>query len=454
MSTQIGNTPGSKSDLMTRLSNWSLRYVPDSMVFVLLLTVVVFFMAWGLTPATPVKIIDFWVQGFWVLLTFAMQMCVLMITGYVVADSKQVKKFLRNLAQLPKTPRQAIIFYTAVVGIIWWLHWGVGMMAGIMLGRELVVAQKGKKLHYVGMVACAYTATVVCNGPSMAAPLLMATPGHFMEKVIGVISLNNTVFDIRLLLMNIFLLITVPLVMAALMPKNAVEASDEIVASFSEREEVEKDKSMLTPAERWDRSPVFTYIIGLAGLFWVLKFFYYKGIMNLDLNTLNFAFLVVGILLHKSPTAFIASVKRAAMTVFGVIIQFPFYAGIFGIINFSGLAKVLAGWFMAISTAETYPWVVFTYSAILNFFVPSGGSKFVIEAPYIMPAAQELGANINYVINAYTNGDLLTNLLQPFWALPILGAFRISFRDILPYGLIICLYGYLVISATYLLFMH
>jgi len=142
------------------------------------------------------------------------------------------------------------------------------------------------------------------------------------------------------------------------------------------------------------------------------------------------------------------------MTVFGVIIQFPFYAGIFGIINFSGLAKVLAGWFMAISTAETYPWVVFTYSAILNFFVPSGGSKFVIEAPYIMPAAQELGANINYVINAYTNGDLLTNLLQPFWALPILGAFRISFRDILPYGLIICLYGYLVISATYLLFMH
>jgi len=455
MSVPASTAPQGQKDFMTRLSEWCLRYVPDSMVFVLALSVVVFFMAWGLTPSGPLKIVDHWLQGFWALLTFAMQMCVLMITGYVVADSKPVKAILRKIAQMPQTPVQAIIMFTAIVSVLWWIHWGIGMMAGIMLGRQIAVFQKGKGLHYTALVACAYTATVACNGPSMAAPLLMATPGHFMEKAIGVIPLSYTVFDPRLLVMNLILICTVPIIMALLLPKkNVVEIDDQLAASFVDVEEPAEDRSKLTPAQRWDRSPWLMTIIGLAGLYWAIKFFVTKGITNLDLNTLNFTFLIIGMLLHRTPLAFLESVKRATGTVYGVIIQFPFYAGIFGMINYSGLAKVIAGWFIAISTAQTYPWIVFVYSAILNFFVPSGGSKYVIEAPYIIPAAQQLGANIHMVINAYTNGDLVTNLLQPFWALPILGAFKVTFRDILPFSMIVFVWSFIIISGAYLLFMH
>jgi len=454
MSAQAGNELQKKKDFITRLSEWSLRFIPDSMVFVLVLSVLVYFMALGLTASGPIQIVDHWVKGFWILLTFAMQMCVLMITGFVVADSRQVKGLLRKLALLPKTAGQAIVSFSLVVGVLWWIHWGVGMMAGIMLGRELVLAQRGKKLHYVAVAAAAYAGIVVCNGPSMAAQLLVATPGHFIEKVVGIIPLSKTTFDPILIIMNLVLMITIPVIFYMLLPKNPVEADESIIQSFTESEKPAADKSAMTPAQRWDRSPVFMWIVGLAGLFWVGKFFVTTGVANLNLNTLNFAFLFIGVLLHGTPASFMDSVRRATNTVFGVIIQFPFYAGIFGMISYSGLAKIFADWFVSISTPETFPFIVFVYSGFLNFFVPSGGSKFVIEAPYILPAAQKLGANVNYVINAYTSGDLTTNLLQPFWALPIIGAFRITFRDILPYGLIICLWTSLVISITYLVFMH
>lgn len=212
------------------------------------------------------------------------------------------------------------------------------------------------------------------------------------------------------------------------------------------------ERTALTPAQKWDRSPILMWIIGLAGLIWVFNFFYTKGIANLDINTLNFTFIILGMLLQRSPYAFVDSVKRGVGTVYGVIIQFPFYAGIFGIISYSGLSKVIADFFVSISTAYTFPWLVYLYSGFLNFFVPSGGSKFVIEAPYILPAAQKLGANMPYVINAYTSGDLWTNVLQPFWALPIIGAFKIQFREILPYGFMIFLWSGLVTSFAYLVF--
>lgn len=444
------------SRIITSFARWSTRWVPDAMVFVLALSVVVFFLAWGLTPHGPVQLVDDWVKGFWVLLTFAMQMSLLMITGFAVADSKYVKVLLKRLVALPKTRAQTILMYAFVISVFWYIHWGLGMMLAIVLGREIVLTKRGLGIHYPLLAATAYIAIEVANGPSMAPQLLVATPGHFMEKVVGVIPLSQTTFDIHLIVMNIIIFLTVPFIIWAMMPKkeHSLEASDEIVASFQEAEAdaVRESKESLTPAERWDRSPVLPIIVAIAGLFWVVKFFTTKGIANLDLNTLNFTFFMLGLILHGTPKSFIASVQKGTATVYGVIIQFPLYAGIFGMISYSGLAEIIAKWFVAISTPDTYPWIVFIYSGILNFFVPSGGSKFVIEAPYILPAAKELGANIAYTINAYTCGDLWTNVLQPFWALPILGAFRLKFRDILPYGVVIWLWTGIVISIALLFF--
>lgn len=453
-----GNGEGKSAlrSFIVGFSHWSFRWVPDAMVFVLALTVIVYLMAWGLTSHGPVQLVHDWVKGFWILLTFAMQMSVLMITGFTVADSKFVRKGINFLVSIPKTRTSAVVMYSLVLGVLWWLHWGIGMMTSIIMGRELAVAKRGLGIHYPFIAAISYCAIVTTNGPSMAAQLLIATPGHFMEKVTGVIPISQTTFDPYCLLTNLILIIGLPLIMVLIMPakEDSVEISDamaeEILAASKEAQG--EDKAKMTPAQRWDRSPILPIIIGIAGLFWIGDFLVTKGIGKLDLNTLNFIFLILGLLLHGSAHSFMSSVQRGVTTVGGVIVQFPLYAGIFGIIQNSGLAHVIAGWFVAISTAHNFPWVVFIYSAIMNIFVPSGGSKFVIEAPYILPAAKELGANIPWVINAYTFGDEVTNLIQPFWALPILGAYKLKFQDILPYGVIVMIFMFVVVTVSLLYF--
>jgi len=436
---------------ITWFSAWSMRWIPDSMVFVLVLTMVAFFMAWGLTKHGPLQLVDDWVKGFWVLISFAMQMALLMITGFAVAESKPVKAAIRKLVDWPQTRRGTVLMYMAVSLAIWWIHWGVGMMLSIVMGREIAVRKRGLGLHFPQIAAIAYLGIGFCNGPSQAAQLLIATPGHFLEKLTGVIPLTQTTFDIHLLVTLLIMYVTWPIIMLAAMPskEKSVEIDDATVALFGGGGPVTESAdeiSELTPAERWDRSPVLIVIVSLVGLAWVANFIYANGVGRLDLNIVNFTFFMLGLLLHRSPRNFVGAVQRGTGTASGVIMQFPMYAGIFGMISYSGLAETIAGWFVAISTAHTFPWIVYIYSGILDMFVPSAGSKFVIEAPYIIPAAKELGANIPYVINAYTFGSNCFNLIQPFWALPILGAFGLKFQDVLPYSLLICAWSFIVIS--------
>ncbi len=357
------------SRLTGGLAKWALRWIPDAMIFALALTVIVFFAAWGLTSHGPVQLVDDWVKGFWVLLTFAMQMSLLMITGFTVADSKSVRRGLIKLVDLPKTKTQVISFffvhrYSLLPPL------GVGMMAAIIMGREFAVRKRGLGLHYPFIAALALcSGLVVANGPSMAAQLLMATPGHFMEKVAGIIPLSQSTFDIKLLITNGLSYLLTPFVLVAIAPRkeHAVEIDDATAAAFIAPPEKPADKKKLTPAERWDRSWVLPLLIALAGLFWIGKTFYAKGAAALDLNTLNFTFLILGLLLHGSTKSYIESVQRGTMTVYGVIIQFPLYAGIFGMISFSGLAQIIANFFISISTHGTYAWVIFIYTGIVDF---------------------------------------------------------------------------------------
>ncbi|MGO9136597.1 MAG: short-chain fatty acid transporter [Syntrophales bacterium] len=451
------NTPKEKETILSRLTgglaNWALRWIPDAMIFALALTVIVFLAAWGLTSHGPVQLVDDWVKGFWVLLTFAMQMSLLMITGFTVADSKYVKRGLIRLVDFPKTKTQVIVFFSLFIGILYYLHWGVGMMAAIIMGREFAVRKRGLGLHYPFIASLALcSGIVVANGPSMAAQLLMATPGHFMEKVAGIIPLSQSTFDIKLLITNGLLYLLTPFLLVAIAPRkeHAVEIDDATAATFVAPPEKLDDKKILTPAERWDRSWFLPLLIALAGLFWIGKTFYTKGAAALDLNTLNFAFLILGLLLHGSAKSYVESVQRGTVTVYGVIIQFPLYAGIFGMISFSGLAQIIANFFISISTHGTYAWVIFIYTGVVDFFVPSGGSKFVIEAPYILPAAKALSVSAGDTINAYTAGSLWVNMVQPFWALPILGAFKLKFQDIAPFCLIIATYYAIIVSICLL----
>jgi short-chain fatty acids transporter len=434
-------------------TKWSIKWIPDAWVFVLAITIIVFFLALAATDHGPVALVnDYW-KGFWALLTFAMQMCLLMISGFAVAESKPVKKAISALIDLPKTATSTVLMFAFVAGFLWWVHWGIGMMTGIVMGREIAVRKRGLGIHYATLAALAYGLIVVCNGPSQAAQLLVATPGHFIEKISGVIPLTMTTFDPHLLATNLFLYLTLPFIFLLTMPKGSGvrEVDAETAAAIAAVEPEEEPKNTLTPAERWNRSWVIQVILAVVGLYAALTFFYENGIGRLDLNTVNFTFLFLGMLLHRNPRSFIASVQRGTSTVSGVIVQFPLYAGVFGMISYSGLAGIIAHWFVAISTQGTFTWIVFLYTSVLDMFVPSAGSKFVIEAPYLIPAGQQLGASIPHVINAYTYGSLCSNMIQPFWALPILGAFRVKFQDILPFTFILWMYCMVVISVSLLI---
>jgi short-chain fatty acids transporter len=442
------------AQIIDRFTEWSLNWIPDSMVFVLILTLIVFFMALGLTSHGPWQLADDYAKGFWLLLSFAMQMALLMITGFVIADSKPVKAGISKLINIPKSPKTTLALFMAVVGIVSWMHWGVGLMLAIVMGREIAARKQGLGLHYPLIAAACYSVnTIMANGPSQAAPLMLATPGHFLEKMTGIIPISQTSFAHFQLLYVLIMFLTIPVVFMLIHPrKEDAKEIDPALAAEILTVEQEVESKVTRPAERWERSRFLQTLVALFILAWVGKFFMEKGIGKLDLNTLNYAFIGLSLLLHGSPRSFVNSVRKGVATTYGVIIQFPMYAGIFGMISSSGLAHVITNWFVSISSQGSYAWVIFLYTGIMDFFVPSAGSKFVIEAPYIIPAAQQLGVPVPQIIIAYCAGAQWVNNLQPFWALPVLAAFKLRFQDIMPFTFVIWLWVGIVSAAMYLLF--
>lgn len=427
------------------------------MVFVVSLTIIVFVMALTLTPHGPIELLDDYAKGFWVLLTFAMQLTVMMITGFVVADSKLVKSAIVRVIDLTSTAKSTLVVFCLIVGVISWLHWAVGIMVAIVMGKEIAVRKRGIGLHYPILAAAAYAMMMImANGPSQSAPLLAATAGNFLEKTIGgLIPLTQTALSPFLLVFVAFELLTLPFIFVLMMPSKskAVDVSDEAYREFTYTAPVE-ERTDLRPAERWERSRLPLTILGIGILIWAARFIVVQGAAKLDLNVINFMLFGLGMILHGSPRSFTASVKQGVGTTTGVIIQFPLYAGIFGLIVHSGLSEVITHWFLSISTPRTYSWIVVIYTTIMDFFVPSGGSKFAVEAPYIIAAGQKLGIPVAHIVNAYSSGGQLANLIQPFWALPFMAAFRIRFQDILPYTFVIFLYTICVASVAFLVFPH
>lgn len=449
-------------------SKWSNRWVPSAMVFVLILTVIVAILSLIICKApllnsteTSTSIIDAWVKGFWGLLKFAMQMSLIMVTGFVVAGSPPVKKVISKLAGIPKNQITATVFVGIVTFSIWWIHWGFGMMAGILLGREILAQAKvkGYKIHKNSFVGMTYVVTCSSAGISIAAPLFAASPG-FLKSLVSAesaallpdaLSLNQTVLLPQVLTQVLVLGAMAIIITLAMTPKNEdkiEEISDEFRDEILAVNNTKPESS--TPADKMNNSPALNIIVGLMGMYWAVKMLVAQGIVGMSIDNYNFLMLMLGVLLCWTPAKFTEVVKQACGSIWGVVIQFPFYAGIFGIIAYTGLNTVIAGAFVSISTAHTFPWIAYLYSAILNFFVPSGGSKFIIEAPYIIPASQQIGADLAATLNAYSFGDLTTNLIQPFWALPILAMYKLKFKDILPYGFVVAVLA-LVINSIWML---
>lgn len=429
------------------------NYLPDPFLFAVILTLIVFLAGMGVTSQGPIDMIKHWGNGFWSLLAFSMQMALVLVTGHTLASTPIIKKALEALAKPCKTPLQAIMAVTFVSTVACWINWGFGLVVGALYARQLAKHVKG--VDYRLLIASAYAGFLVWHaGISGSIPLLLATPGAALESatagaVTAPISTDFTIFSTFNLVIVGIILVTLPFVTRAMHPsKENVVAID---PKLLEDEIVEEKVKIDTFADKIENSMVLSVIIGVMGLVFIGYYFMTAG-FQLNLNIVNFIFLFLGVLLHKTPKRFLNAVNVAARGAAGIIIQFPFYAGIMGMmvgvsattgVSFAGYISQV---FVSISNQTTYPLFTFLSAGIVNFFVPSGGGQWAVQAPIMMPAGVALGVDNAKTAMAIAWGDAWTNMIQPFWALPALGIAKLGARDIMGYCLVILLYSGIIIG--------
>jgi short-chain fatty acids transporter len=381
-----------------------------------------------------------------------MQMCLIIFTGYIVAVSPAVRRVLSAIAKIPKGPKTAILTMTIISLLLSWFHWGLSMVGSALMVR--FIAAQRRDVDYRLLVACAYLG-MGCTwhaGLSASAPLLVATPGHFLESDIGIIRMGETIFaPFNLILVGavfVFLCVFTPMLHPR---RERTVAVDPAVHEGFEDFTAPTVSSVPTPSERFEHSYVMNAIFGLLGAVWVIWYFFFnRG--PLTLNAFNFTVLLLGILLHRTTASFLKAAGEGGKLIFGIVLQFPFYAGMYGIIKSSGLTQMFADALTSIATKDTYSTIVYWYSGIVNYFVPSGGSKWAIEAPYVLEAAKTLGVSSPKVVVAYAWGDMATDIIQPFWAIPLLSVAKLDFKDIMGYEILFFVSYAILVTAAFLLF--
>lgn len=411
------------------------KYLPDPLIFAVLLTVITGLLGIFLENKTPLQMVTYWGEGFWNLLTFSMQMILILLGGSVLAQTPVVQRLLNRVAEIPKSPRTAIMLATFATGVMSWLNWGFGLIAGTLLAKK--IAERVQGVHYPLIIAASYTAFGIYGfGISASTPLLIATKGHFLEEQMGIIPISETIFHPVTIVLSVALLITLPIVNSMIKPKGKLvqfkAPPEPVVEPVSKRD--------LTPAEKAETSPLVIWIAGVMGIVFVIWYFTVNN-GTVNINIINFIFLFLAMILHGNARAFIRAISEAAKGTGAMAVQFPFYAGIMGMMTASGLVTTIAGWFVAIATPETLPFWGFISSMLINIFVPSGGGHWVVQGPFMVEAANAMGANLAATAQSVCYGNGVQDILQPMWILPALALSGLGIRDIMGYNLIAFLWA-------------
>ncbi|MDO4190429.1 MAG: TIGR00366 family protein [Bacteroidales bacterium] len=420
------------------------RYLPEPFIFAGILTVLAILIAMPVCHQTPLEVLTHWGNGVWGLLAFSMQMALVLVCGSTLAAAPLVKRFINRLASLPKTPASAIAIVTAVTSVACWLNWGFGLIVGVVFAKA--IARKLPRVDYRLLIASAYSGFVVWHaGLSGSIPLTMATSGSGLETItrgalVNPVPLSATIFSPYNLVMVLVCIVALVVVNALMHPNNANE-----VVTVDPSLLIEEDTSVVkpespSPAERLEHSAVLSVVLSIVGLTYVVV----KLVVlhaSLDLGLVIMLFLFLGLLLHGSPLAYVRAFNQSAIGAAGIMLQFPFYAGIMGIIMGVGesgicLGTVVSDACISFSTARTFPLFTFLCAAILNLFVPSGGGHWAIQAPIMFSAGKALGVDPGLTGMAISWGDAWTNLIQPFWALPALAIAKLNAKDIMGFCLI------------------
>lgn len=422
-----------------KLADWSERWFPDAYVFAAVAVVLVAAVALAM-GRKPIDVANDFGKSFWSLVPFTMQMAFVIITGYVVAVSKPIKKVLIILAEVPKTPKVAVAYVGLVAMLASLICWGFSLVLSGFLIREISKRVKGVDYRAIGAAGYLGLCSIWALGLSSSAALMMATKSSIppaLLKISGVIGLDATLFTYQNLIMSI-VLVGISCWIAYASCPSAEHAKTAEMAGIVYKEDEEDDHAKAnTPGEYLEYSPFLTIIFALLGFGYLYLVFTTKGgLAALDLNVYTFMLLIVGMLFHWTPHNFLKAVGKSIPMTGGVFIQFPLYAGIFGMLMGSGLNEVLANFFVSISTQETLPVTVGIYSAIAGLFLPSGGGKWVVEAPYVLEAANQLKTNLAWIVQAYNAAEALPNFINPFWMLPLLGVTGVKARDLAGYAIL------------------
>lgn len=419
---------GSELKVLTRFSTRLMeRYLPDPLIFVILLTLLVYVLGMITTGSTPLQMATFFGDGFWGLMEFTVQMSMVLLTGHVMAKSSPFKKLLSKLAKIPKSSGQAIILVSIVAALASFINWGFGLVIGVLIAKE--VARQRTDTDYRLLIASGYSGFLVWHGGfSGSIPLTVATEGHPFSEQIGIIPIPETIFTFENILIVVLLMISIPILNYFMHPdENERHIIDK---KLLEEPESEPKPLNMTPAERLENSVMLNYIIGAIGVVYVIYYFSING-FELNLNIVNFIFLFTGLILHGTPKNYIEAVFEAVRGVGPILVQFPFYAGLMGMMVESGIAAQITELFVALSNEVTFPLFAFLSAGVVNFFIPSGGGQWAVQAPVMIEAAKELGVEQSKMAMAVAWGDAWTNMIQPFWALPALAIAGLKARDIM-----------------------
>ena len=420
------------------------RWLPEPFIFAIILTLVAAALAMPICHQTPLEVIDHWGGGVWNLLAFAMQMALVLVCGSTLAAAPVVKRGISLLAAIPKTPVAAIALVTGVSALACWLNWGFGLIVGVVFAKE--IARKMPAIDYRLLIASAYSGFVVWHaGLSGSIPLTMATPGEALTKATnGVLTepipISQTILDPHNIVIVLVVMVAIVVTNSLMYPKKDVVTVDPALLEEDAPVAPKPQQDAFTPAQRMEHSRLLSWIVAGIGFAYLIIHLGWGG-GSFDLGSVIMLFLFLGVLLHGTPLAYVKGFTNASKGAAGIILQFPFYAGIMGIITGVGASgisfgTVLSNACISISNATTYPLLTFLCAAVLNMFVPSGGGHWAIQAPIMFAAGADLGVDPGLTGTAIAWGDAWTNLIQPFWAIPALAIAKLDAKDIMGFCLI------------------
>jgi short-chain fatty acids transporter len=428
------------------------RWLPDAFVFAVILTAVTFLGGIFINQKTPFEMMTYWGDGFWGLITFTGQVMTTFVMSYALAITPPVARLLQKIAKKCKTPNMAIILVTFTALGASLVSWAFGLVVGGIMAK--LVGREVKTVDYRVLVAAGYSGYVIWHGGlSSSAGLAAATKGNPFEAMVGIIPTSLTLFSTLNIVLVLFIGLTLPFIMKMLHPKKLEDRFiiDPKLLEDKVDESSKTDNTTNFLNDKMDKSRMVTLTAGILGLAYLFTHFFIRG-GGLDLNTVNLIFMTFVLLFFSNVRDLGKGLVSASGSVGQLALQYPFYAGIMGMMTASGLAAWLSSLFVDIASKDTLPLLAFYAGGLVNMFVPSGGGQWAVQAPIFLPAALELGVEPWKIVMAVAWGDAWTNMIQPFWAVPLLAIAGLRIRDIMGFTTITLLYTGVIISIAFLIF--